>query len=237
MKGIEDFMNLPKGITSRQLLPELIAGIIEIPVDVIASDITGRKIIEFIVGAIMCGGVGAVGPRLSKDWKDRDTEDVYAIAKRWLIDVLDPSADDLVKIANAVQNIRQGVSFGDVSRALSPFAVKSWPQIQADWANVANAFSVAFGMPGAKRTTPTKAGAAAGAGAFSPPGGMGGTTPTPLYKQTLSGSDAATTPTTPPGATPLPGVPAVYRVTVGDHQQPSAPAVTPRFMLTVGAHQ
>jgi hypothetical protein len=226
LEGIEDTFKLPRGVTSRQLVPEIIARILEIPVELVATDVTGAKIAEFIIGAALMGTPGFIGPALSREWSARDTEDIYAIGKQWLIEATDPSVDDLVKVANAIQNLRLGISFGDPRRISSAFGVKSWQQIQADWANVANAFGAAFGMPGAR--APAKPATQTAPGATTPP----------LYKETLSGGSAAgPKPAAPSTPTPIPGVNVMYRSTVGDHMQPSLPAVTPRFRLTLGAKQ
>lgn len=220
MKGIEDAMKLPPGITSRQMVPEIVARLFEIPIDVVANDITAAKVMKGILGVIFSLAPQYIGPMITKGWRDRDTEDNYAIAKMWLLEMTDPTSDDLVKIANAVQNVRAALQFGDPNRFWSIFGVKSWQQIQADWANVANAFASAFGMPSAK--APTKPGAGAG----------GGKVPV-LYKETLSGpGNAQAAPATPAAPTAIAGVKQMFRFTQ-DHMQPGATGIAPRFRLTL----
>ena len=200
MKGIEDVLKLPAGITSRQMVPELLARIVEFPIDVIMNDITAAKIAKGILGALFMTAPQYIGPALSREWKDRDTEDVYAMAKEWLVEMTDPTADDMVKIANAVQNLRQGFAFGDSRRIFGVFGVKSLGQIQNDWANVARAFASAFGIPAA-----------------TPPGKPANGATVKLYRETLGPSGPSAS--SPAESTPIPGIPKIFRATL-DHGQP-----------------
>jgi hypothetical protein len=224
IKGIEEGLKLPAGVTSRQMIPEIMARIVELPIDVIANDVTAAKVMKGILGVFFAVAPQQILPLIAKEWDKhtgypgRDTEDTYAMAKMWLLEATDPTPDDMVKIANAIQNLRQGFAFGDANRIASVFGVKSLATIQSDWVNVANAFATAFGMPGAK--SPPKP---------NPAGSMA-----PLYKETLGGPGVATaTPLTPAGPTGVPGVAQLFRFT-SDHLQPKPPSVTPRFRMTIG---
>lgn len=226
MRDIETLLKLPTGVTSRQLVPEIMSRIVEIPIDVIANDITAAKVMKGILGLFFALAPQQIGPMIARDWDrtpgytGRDSEDTFAMAKMWLLEMTDPTADDLVKIATAIQNIRQGFAFNDPARIARVFGAKSWAEIQADWTNVANAFGTAFGIPGAKPAAKT---AAAGAG------------PAPaLYRETLSGPGAArAAPAGQPAPSAIPGIPSLFRFT-SDHAQPGAPGVATRFRLTLG---
>jgi hypothetical protein len=161
---------------------------------------------------------GPINAYTGKKLSDRDVEDLFAIAKEWFIEMTDPTSDDLVKLASAIQNVRLGVANNDPSRVLSVFGAKSLQQIQSDWANVMSAFGTAFGMPSAGSKKP----AAPGSG-----------TQAPLYRETLAGpGKGMAAPQTPAPPTQMPGVSLLARFST-DHQQPQAPAVTPRFRLTL----
>jgi hypothetical protein len=215
IRDIERFLKIPDGTTSFQLIPEIVARIVELPIDTIMTDITAAKIAKGVLGLFFALAPQHIGPMLSRDWKPRDTEDTYAMAKFWLLETTDPTPDDLIKIASAIQNLRQGFAFGDTRRIASVFGVKSLAAIQADWANVANAFGSAFGIPGAK--APPRPG-----------------TPPPMFRETLSGDQSPAAPPGQPAPTAMPGVAQMFRFT-SDHAQPGPPTVsTTRFRLTVG---
>lgn len=217
MRDIETLMKLPEGVTSRQLVPEILSRIVEIPIDVVAMDITGAKIMKAVLGFFFALAPQHIGPMITRDWKPRDSEDTFAMAKMWLLEATDPTADDLVKIASAITNLRQGFAFNDPNRILSVFGAKSLAQIQADWQNVGKAFGAAFGISGAKAPSKTAAEALA-----------------PLYHETLSGPGAArAAPAGQPQQTKIPGVSALFRFT-SDHEQPATSGVTPRFKVTIG---
>jgi hypothetical protein len=215
LRDIERGMKLPDGVTGRQLIPEIIARILEVPVELLATDVTGAKIAEFIGGALLVGLPGFIGPALSDKWTKRDTEDIFAIGKQWLIEATDPSVDDIVKIANAIQNLRMGITFGDPSRIRLAFGVKSPSDISSDISRVTSAWAAALGLGPPMRT---KSSPAAGATA-------------PLYKETLSGSTSMAKPPTAPITTPT-GALQAFRLTL-DHNQPAAATVTPRYRLTL----
>jgi len=217
LADLEGAMKLPKGITSRQLIPEIIARALEIPVELLATDVTGSKIAEFIGGALLAGLPGAVGPHLPGKWTERDTEDIYAIGKQWLLQATDPSSDDLVKIANAIQNLRLGFTFGDWNRIRLAFGAKSLPEISSDIARVTSAWAAAFGLPSFGAPSPG-----------TPPPTPGGIPP--LYRETLSGpTTAAAAPA--PSTTPT-GAPGRFRFTL-DHGQPAVAPAAPRFRITL----
>ena len=161
LKGIEEALKLPEGVTSRQMVPEIVARITEIPIDLVAQDIVGQKIMKLVLGVILSVAPQHIGPAVAARWSKRDTEDVYAIAKEFLVEGTDPTADDLVKVANAIKNLRQGIAFGDWSRIYRSFGVKDFETIKTEWENVARSFASAFaielpsaGMPPSPSTSP-----------------------------------------------------------------------------------
>jgi hypothetical protein len=220
VKGAEDFLKLPRGVTSRQMIPELLAGIVDLPIDAVLTDVTAAKIAKGVLGVFFALAPQHIGPMLSGrgpgGWSDRDTEDVFAMAKKWIIDVLDPNPSDLVKIANAIQNLRLGITYNDPRRIATVFGAKTWPQLQTEWANVANAFGAAFGTPGILKIP--------GDPGFSPGAFLAG-----LTRSTLSGPGAKA-PEQPKTvtSTAIPGITSVYRSTQ-DHSQPMPPRITPRY--------
>lgn len=220
LEGWERALALPKGVTSRQWIPEFVSRILEIPVDLVAGTAFAQKIALGVGGLLLATIPQQIGPKVSREWSDRDTEDVNAIAKFWIAEMTDPTADDLVNIANAIQNLRMGISFGDWTRIASAFGVKSPAAMTADMQKIASAFGSIIGVPvsfGPAAPAPAPAAAP------------------PLYRETLSSSPApaAPAPAGQPAPTAIPGVPQVFRFT-SDHAQPPAPPAVPRFRVTLG---
>jgi hypothetical protein len=225
-KGAEEFLHLPKGITTRQMVPELIGGLADLPIDAVMTDVTAAKIAKGVLGIVFALTPQWWGPAISgrgpNGWTDRDTEDVFAIAKKWIIDVLDPNPSDLVKIANALQNLRMGVTFSDPRRIMSVFGTKTPQQIMQDWTNVANAFGAAFGMPGMGYGVKKPAGDPS----FSPGQFFQG-----LTRSTLSTPGAGITQPETTTPTAVPGISSIYRSTLNSNKtnQPTTPRVTQRY--------
>jgi len=149
VKPWEDALKIPSGSTSRQWIPELAASVLEIPIDVVAEPF-GAKVAK-AVGAFILSLAPqfAVKPLVGYAWSDRDTEDLHAIAKHWFAQVLDPSPEDLAKIAEAISELRAGFTFGDWTRIARAFGVKSPQVIKAGWDRVTSAWASAFGLPAA----------------------------------------------------------------------------------------
>ena len=145
----EDLLHIPPGETGRQWAPEAIAYLLELPFDNLI-DTLGAKVGKFLAGFILAVAPQFAGPALAGyAWTPRDTEDIHAIAKHLIAEGLDPTPDELVKIAEAIGNLRQGITYGDWPTISRAFGLKSIDEIKADWDGVVRSFSRAFGIPSA----------------------------------------------------------------------------------------
>jgi len=152
----ESALKIPSGSTSRQWLPELTSAILEIPIDMV-SEPMGAKIGKALGGLLLSTVPQFVAPIVAPWWAPRDTEDMHAIAKHWLAQVLDPTPADLVRIASAISELRAGITFGDWTRIARAFGVKTPEQITAEMKTVVDAFSRALGFGAAPPPAPPMA--------------------------------------------------------------------------------
>lgn len=142
----EDILKIPTGSTSRQWVPELAAVLLELPIDAVAEPF-GAKVAKAIAGGILSlAPQFAVKPLVGFGWSDRDTEDMHAIAKHLLAQVLDPSPEDITKLAQAISELRAGITFGDWTRISRAFGAKPLEQIKAEWDRAMTAWASAFGV-------------------------------------------------------------------------------------------
>ncbi len=124
-KGITQFLDpLTSKISSRSGVPadqisqilggELIAALLEIPVDMFTTAL-GRKLIKGAVGAVLVGlSVGGV-------FKGRPSAEVMEIGTHWLAEVLDPDKGIMDQLSFDIQNLKDAFSFGDPLKAASAF--------------------------------------------------------------------------------------------------------------------
>ncbi len=166
MKPWENALKLPAGVTGKQWVPEAIAYALEVPSDLM-FDTFGAKLAKGLVGFILSIAPQWVMPMVVPGWSTRDTEDMQGIAKHLLAEGLDPTPDEMVKIANAIAKIRQGISFGSWDSIADAVGMKSIATIQAELNNVGTAVANAvgiqttYGKGAGKETTPTPTPAAA----------------------------------------------------------------------------
>jgi hypothetical protein len=152
----EDFWKHPSGITSRQWLPEFAAYLLELPIDAV-SEPFAAKVSKGLAGLLLSVLPQHVGPLLAREWTTRDTEDLQAIGKHFAAEMLDPRPEDLVKIAEAISEMRAGITFGDWTRIAKAFGVKSPEEIKAAWDNAVAAWTKALGIPAPAPAAPPTA--------------------------------------------------------------------------------
>lgn len=150
-KPWEEALKLPQGVTGRQWAPEAVAYLIEVPEDLL-FDTLGAKIAKFLVGAILAVVPQFALPMVASGWSSRDTEDMQGIAKHLCAEGLDPTPEEMVKIANAIGKIRRGLTFGNWDMIAEAIGAKPLDTVLEELKAVGTSITSAFGIP----TTPTK---------------------------------------------------------------------------------
>lgn len=138
--GWEAFWKIPTGKTSSVWVPEGIGRLIEVVSDLTVTDL-GGKIFKSVLGAIL-GTVPQRIPGIS----DRTIAELQQISTHLSTEFVDPSPQELVRIANAISELRAGITFGDWTRIARAFGVKTPEQITAEMKSVVDAFSKALGF-------------------------------------------------------------------------------------------
>jgi len=136
----EEFWKIPTGKTSSVWVPESIGRVIEVVSDLTITDL-GGKIFKTVLGAVL----GTVPQRIP-GVPDRTVAELQQIATHLSTEFVDPSPQELVRIANAISELRAGITFGDWTRIARAFGVKTPEQITADMKSVVDAFSRALGF-------------------------------------------------------------------------------------------
>lgn len=148
----ENALKIPAGVTSRQYAPEAVAYFLEIPEDLL-FDTFGAKVAKFLIGLILSLVPQQILPMIAPSWSSRDTEDMQGIAKHLLAEGLDPTPAEMVKIADAVGKIRQGITFGNWDSIAQAVGAKPISQVVAELNQVGAAITHAFGLPSAAPPT------------------------------------------------------------------------------------
>jgi len=199
----EEVLRIPYGQTSAYWVPTYIGRILEMAFDAFIEP-AGGKFVKTASGIAI-----TLIPGFVPGMKERDIVEFQGIGRHLATEIADPSPEELSRIAEAISELRLGITFGDWSRIARAFGFKSPEQITREWTDVINRFSVAFGIP-----TPTPAGGAA----------------PPMVRETLT---SPTPPATQAPQPPAPGLPVLFRMT-SDTLQPAAPAVPKKlFKLTL----
>jgi hypothetical protein len=154
VKSWEEFFKIPSGNTTKVWVPETIGRIVEVISDLTLADL-GGKIFKTVLGAV----IGTVPQRIP-GVPDRAVAELQQIATHLSTEFVDPSPEDLVRIANSIAELRAGITFGDWSRIARAFGVKTPEEITADMKTVVDAFSRAFGITRAPAAPPPAEGVA-----------------------------------------------------------------------------
>jgi len=136
----EDLLKIPAGKTSSVWVPEGIGRLVEVVSDLTMQDL-GGKVLKTVLGAIL-----ATVPQRIPGVPDRAVAELQQIATHLGTEFVDPSPEELVRIANSIAELRAGITFGDWSRIARAFGVKTPEEFSADMKSVADAFSRAFGL-------------------------------------------------------------------------------------------
>jgi len=140
VRSWEEFFRIPAGSTSKVWIPEGIGRILEVVSDLTMQDL-GGKIFKTVLGAVL-----ATVPQRIPAVPDRAVAELQQIATHLGTEFVDPSPEELVRIANSIAELRAGITFGDWSRIARAFGVKTPEEISADMRSVADAFSRALGI-------------------------------------------------------------------------------------------
>lgn len=151
MRPWEEFWKIPSGKTSSVWVPEGIGRVLEVISDLTLADL-GGKIFKTVFGVAL----GTVPQRIP-GVSDRTVAELQQIATHLSTEFVDPSPEDLVRIANSIAELRAGITFGDWSRIARAFGLKSPEEITAQMRSVVDAFSRALGF--AAPAVPPPAGA------------------------------------------------------------------------------
>jgi len=136
----EEFWKIPAGKTSSVWLPEGIGRVIEALSDVTIEP-TGSKIFKTVLGVVL-----GVAPQRIPGIPDRAVAELQQMATHLGTEFVDPTPQDLVRIANSISELRAGITFGDWSRIARAFGLKTPEQITAEAKAVVDAFSRALGF-------------------------------------------------------------------------------------------
>lgn len=146
----EDLLKIPRGSTSKVWVPEAIGRFLEVISDVAIQDL-GGKIFKTVLGV----AIGTV-PQHIPGVPDRAVAELQQISTHLSTEFVDPSPEELVRIANSIAELRAGITFGDWSRIARAFGVKTPEQITADMKTVVDAFSRALGVARAPSPPPAE---------------------------------------------------------------------------------
>ena len=153
----EEFFKIPPGKTSSVWVPEGVGRVIEVASDLTLEDF-GGKVFKTILGAVL-----ATVPQRIPGVPDRAVSELQQIATHLGTEFVDPTPDQLVRIANSIAELRAGITFGDWSRIARAFGLKAPEEITASMKTAVDAFSRAlgFGAAAAPPTPPPMPGAGA----------------------------------------------------------------------------
>jgi len=143
VRSWEEFWKIPSGKTSMVWVPEAIGRGLEVVSDITLADL-GGKIFKTVLGAVL----GTVPQRIP-GVSERTVGEFQQIATHLSTEFVDPSPEELVRIANSISELRAGITFGDWRRIARAFGVKTPEEITADMKTVVDAFARALGFAAA----------------------------------------------------------------------------------------
>lgn len=145
----EEFFKIPSGKTSSVWVPEGVGRVVEVASDLVLADL-GGKVFKTLLGVAL----GTVPQRIP-GVSDRTVTELQQIATHLSTEFVDPSPEDLVRIANSIAELRAGITFGDWGRIARAFGLKTPEEITSNMKTVVDAFSRALGIAPAAAAPPT----------------------------------------------------------------------------------
>lgn len=147
IKGVEDFLKIPRGEVSRKYAPEAVAAVAEVPFDLLFEPL-GAKIGKGLVGLVMA--LNGYFPNIDS----RTREELHEMASHLLAEAFDPKPEDFVRIADAIQQVRSAISLGNPELALKAIGLKNPADIQRGINQVVSSISRILGLERVVRPAP-----------------------------------------------------------------------------------
>ena len=92
---------------------ELIASLLEIPID-LTTGVVGGKIIKFLLGLLLTWYGGKQGGSLTRKGRE-----AYELASHFLLRILDPKPEDIIRAREELEQLKRSIGLGSAGDVIS----------------------------------------------------------------------------------------------------------------------